>query len=66
MEGSKTMTNSKSFGELILTARKRKFLSQQQAADKLNVTQQSISLYEKGEAEPSFSKAREMLSILRG
>ena len=43
-------------GENLYNLRKKKNLSQEEVAEKLNVTRQTISKWETGESKPDFDK----------
>lgn len=53
-----------SFGDRIKTAREKKKFSQQQLADLLNVTDGTISNYEKGVAFPRFETIKSICDLL--
>ena len=73
MEGNYLMDNVK-VGQLILQLRKEKGLTQQQLADKLNISNKTISKWECGNGAPdvslweelSFTLGADILKLLQG
>ena len=53
---SKKEENSMEFSEKLLTLRKAKNLTQEELAEKLNVSRQSVSKWESGQAVPELDK----------
>ena len=51
-------------GNKILELRKEKRLSQEQLAEKINVTRQTISNWELGETSPDLNQAKELAKVL--
>ena len=51
------------FGDNLKTLRKSKYLSQEQLAEKVNVTRQSVSKWETGEAYPEMNNILELCKI---
>lgn len=51
------------FSEKLKSLRKEKSLSQEQVAEKLNVSRQTISKYETGDATPDIKKLDEMVKL---
>lgn len=52
------------FGEILKNLRKSRKLTQKQLAEKLNVTEGTISKYEKGTVYPPFDSIRSLSAIL--
>ena len=54
-----------SLGENILNLRKKEKLSQEQLAEKMNVTRQTISKWELNETTPDIKQAKELSKIFK-
>ena len=52
-----------SLGERLMDLRKKKGLSQEEAADKLNVTRQTISKWELDQSTPDFDKVKPICDL---
>jgi transcriptional regulator with XRE-family HTH domain len=61
---SETHLSSESLSKLILRAREKRGLSQEQLAEKLGISQAMISLWENGKSEPSDETLQKMSAIL--
>ena len=55
MDGSNTMFDIVKFGKALSTLRKNADMTQNEVADKLNLSRQAISKYERGESFPDIS-----------
>ncbi|MEG0663869.1 MAG: helix-turn-helix transcriptional regulator, partial [Clostridia bacterium] len=58
------MFNMEKIGEIIAEKRKEKNMTQGQFAEKLSITHQAVSKWERGEAMPEISKLMEVAKIL--